>query len=73
MIKRRSWVTGGAFEIGPMTTNTWLCRYQIGDRVWSRDHGPAALAMSPTRRGVLGVGIKTEFRRGEAEAGVDHR
>ena len=27
--------TGGAFEIGPLTTNTWLCRYQIGDRVWS--------------------------------------
>ena len=40
------------------------------------DHGPADFLRRGLRRGrgVLTVGIKTEFRRGEAEAGVDlHR
>ena len=27
--------TGGAFEIGPLTTNTWLCRYEVDGSVWS--------------------------------------
>ena len=50
--------TGGAFEIGPLTTGTWLCRYDVGGTIWSfrttdprtrcdevSDEGEAALSL----------------------------
>jgi len=61
--------TGGLFVIGPVTTRTWLCRYEVAGEVWSfRTTDPRTSATEESapprddRPGTLRVVFRRKFR-----------